>query len=270
MTLKTIRRLPTIAVPWTAWAARLSACHRRWADVPALSLLFGIPWRLPASLLQRLSFHADFHTLVNLQSIQANARTPPGLATLHRAPPPAGSQAAASARVPLVSLLRRQATAPRQFMSPLFVAAGPAVPRTAMRHADTGPHRAAPTGDATPPILPRPLLRLEAGPARAALRLAHRFRQSADMPNPGVPRIEIDRMPAAKPPMTLRKAAPSPAARPTPLPADVTPFGRQANRAIDVPAAMALSAVNVEQLADQVLKQIDRRVVARRERMGQV
>lgn len=34
--------------------------------------------------------------------------------------------------------------------------------------------------------------------------------------------------------------------------------------------AMSMPALNVELLADQVLKQIDRRVVARRERMGQI
>jgi hypothetical protein len=34
--------------------------------------------------------------------------------------------------------------------------------------------------------------------------------------------------------------------------------------------AIAVPVVNVEQLANQVIKQIDRRIIARRERMGQV
>jgi hypothetical protein len=72
-------------------------------------------------------------------------------------------------------------------------------------------------------------------------------------------------------PMALRRESAPPAASRLP-PAEVLAerrlFEQQVRRTGDAPAATP--SVNVEQLASQVLKHIDRRVIARRERMGQV
>ncbi|HET8782141.1 MAG TPA: hypothetical protein VFM63_06970 [Pyrinomonadaceae bacterium] len=47
------------------------------------------------------------------------------------------------------------------------------------------------------------------------------------------------------------------------------PFERR-NGLTSIPPSIAPPALNVEHLADEVMKQIDRRVIARRERMGQI
>jgi hypothetical protein len=97
----------------------------------------------------------------------------------------------------------------------------------------------------------------EAGFVEASRRFTRRLRRVSE--------AGIDR-----PPLALRRdpAPPIAPARPS---ADV-PMARrwfepQTERQVELAAAAA--TVNVEQLASQVLKQIDRRVIARRERMGQ-
>jgi hypothetical protein len=71
--------------------------------------------------------------------------------------------------------------------------------------------------------------------------------------------------------MALRKESASPVASklpPVEVLAERRLFEQQVRRIGD--AAAATPAVSVEQLTSQVLQHIDRRVIARRERMGQV
>lgn len=71
--------------------------------------------------------------------------------------------------------------------------------------------------------------------------------------------------------MALRRESAPPAASrlsSAEMPAERRLFEQQVRRIGDTTAAPP--AVNVEQLASQVLRHIDRRVIARRERMGQV
>ena len=70
--------------------------------------------------------------------------------------------------------------------------------------------------------------------------------------------------------VSLRKQAPTPA--PSQPRAGAAPEFAPVERSIHAPAfsEIGMPAVNVEQLANQVMKHIDRRVIARRERMGQI
>jgi hypothetical protein len=88
-------------------------------------------------------------------------------------------------------------------------------------------------------------------------RLAERVRRVPEALSPPAPMILRSEPQAVRPPPSFEEAsAPTrwqdPPIRPSPVP----------------PAAIA--PVNIDQLTAQVLKQIDRRVVARRERLGQV
>jgi hypothetical protein len=74
---------------------------------------------------------------------------------------------------------------------------------------------------------------------------------------------------AFQPPMAFRSAA-SNRVSPQRTSAEATMERNSFERQSTQQAAPAMPAVSVEQLADQVLKQIDRRVIARRERMGQI
>ena len=81
----------------------------------------------------------------------------------------------------------------------------------------------------------------------------------------------VDEVSIVRPPMALHKEA-QPAMRPSPLyaaaPAEQSQFERR--HSAHTPSALRPPELNVEQLAEQVMKQIDRRVIARRERLGQV
>jgi hypothetical protein len=200
---------------------------------------------MPAQLMQRwLSFHADFHTLVNVaiggRGNHPLPRTPGGARQMQFNPvrsllQPHGLQATQQAR---------QADTPARRLEFRRAAALPAMAAV---------HRAATLASIA--CAPEEHRTSISGLSRL---LARRLRRvSEESPN-GIP-------------MALRRESAPPAASRLP-PAEVLAerrlFEQQVRRIGD--ATAATPAVNVEQLASQVLKHIDRRVIARRERMGQV
>jgi hypothetical protein len=213
---------------------------------------------MPAQLMQRwLSFHADFHTLVNVaiggRGTHPLPQTRRGARQMQFNPvrnllQPHGLQATQQARqadTPARRLEFRQAAA---------LPARAAVHRAAMLASIAcapEEHRTSVSG----PYMP---LRDDVDQTPVSRLLARRLRRlSEESPS----RI----------PMALRREFALPAASRLP-PAEVLAerrlFEQQVRRIDDATAARP--AVNVEQLASQVLKHIDRRVIARRERMGQV
>jgi hypothetical protein len=234
-------------------------------------------WRMPAQLMQRwLSFHVDFHTLVNVSTGGRGAypfpRTPGG--------------ARQTQFSPVRSLLQRhglQATHPRMEFSSLLLQ----------------PHGLQATQQARQAEMPTRRLEFRRAaplPAMAAVHRAATLASIADFPGERrtsifgghVPlRYDADRTPVSRllarrlrrvseespnrVPMALRRDSAPPATSrlpPVEVLAERRLFEQQVRRIGD--ATAATPAVNVEQLASQVLQHIDRRVIARRERMGQV
>ena len=257
----TIRPLSVATARWTAWAARLQLRHRRWADQPGRPLRFRLPRRQTALWIsqQRLALHVNVQLPLTLRlgvvavgyAMATRRIVPsppqdlarPGVEGRDRragqrvAP---GEQARALART---FQLRRAATAPSSRPSAANAAARPS---ELLRSAD-------------------PTSRIW---HRAQLR---RHSETIDISDMLVARARrVVRSSSAGPRTALRRdagfskgASPSRAAPPD--------FGWSepvAARHVSPPTPPA--AVNVEQLARQVLKQIDRQVIARRERMGVV
>ncbi|MEY9697575.1 hypothetical protein ABIE71_000318 [Bradyrhizobium diazoefficiens] len=232
---KTIQPLSNAAIPWTAWASRLMARHRRWPDAPRATLLLHTRLsRTPAQLTQRwLSFHGDFHTLFN---VAINGRSTHSV-----------QQRPTGAR-PM------QFNPARNLLQSHGLPAMVAVQRAA-RLALTG---LAPEQQHT--LISRPHMRLrdDADQTPVSRLLARRLRRPSE---------ESPKRTA----MALRRESAPPAASRLPsidVPAERRLFEPQPRWTGE--AAVATPAINVEQLASQVLKHIDRRVIARRERMGQV
>lgn len=255
---KTIQPLLNAATPWSAWALRLMARHRRWADAPRATLLLHARLsRMQSQLMQRfLSFHADFHTLVNAtidcRGTHSLAQLPAGarqmqfnpVRNLLRSPGAQTAQLVQQADTPARRLEFRRAALPAMM----------ALQRAVML-ASIGP---APEQQRTQISRPQMRLRNDADQTPVARLLARRLRHPSDESSKRIA-------------MALRREAVSPATSRLPsagMPADRRLFEQQVHRIGDATAAPP--AVNVEQLASQVLKHIDRRVIARRERMGQV
>lgn len=190
--------------------------------------------RTPAQLMQRwLSFHGGFHTFFN---VVIDGRSTHSVQQL-----PTGAR-------------QMQFNSVRNLLRSHGLPAMVAVQRAA-RLALTG---LAPEQQHT--LISRPYMRLRdhADQTPVSRLLARRLRRSSE---------ESPRRMA----MALRRESAPPAASRLPsidLPAERRLFEPQLRRTGE--AAAATPAVNVEQLASQVLKHIDRRVIARRERMGQV
>jgi hypothetical protein len=289
-TRKTIRSLSRTATRWTAWSSRLAARYQRWADATRRPLLLHARWRMPALLMQRwCSFHADFHTLVNISAgghgTRPRARPHAGASQMEFSPARSllqrhGLQAAHQARQAeaLARRLEFQRAAPTPAAAGVLWGAMPAaIARTQREHlASTFGRHVSPqyrsltfsphmpphhrfSVSPTSSILRRhELLRHDAEPTQVSRLLARRLRRVSEaFPNMA--------------PMALRKQ-PAPPVAPRLPPAEAlterSSFERRVPRPGDAPPAVP--AVSVEQLTSQVLKHIDRRVIARRERMGQV
>jgi hypothetical protein len=257
----TIRRLSVAAAPWTAWAARLQLRHRRWADRPGRPLRFRLPGGRAALLMsqQRLALH------VNVQ-LQLTLR--PGIV--------AAGYATATRQIllPPRQDLARPGSEGRDRQAGQGVAPGErtrAFARTLqLRHAATGPSsrpsaantaarpsQLPPSGDPTSRISRRAQLRWHSETIEISDMLVARARR-------------VVRSSSAGPRMALRRdvGAATGASASSATPPDFGWSEPLAARRVSPPTPPPV--VNVEQLAKQVLMQIDRQVIARRERMGVV
>jgi hypothetical protein len=282
-TQKTTQPFSCITRPWTAWAARMVARHERCTDVPRLPLLLYLRLRRTPSLLYQrwLSFHTDFHPLVSLLIDRDGARSPvrteayvPRMACLQsysasafrRALPepfttnrlPPGTPNFATARSNQLSPMLHQHVSVRHAL------------HVTVRHA-----------------LPEPFTRNRPPQGAMIFAIARSNHLSSilhwrasirgdteltEIPRRLTQRIQrVNEVFVTAPQMALRKEVRAPVA-PKHVPPETLDEQSSFERGSRPPPmrAMTMPAVNVEQLADRVLKQIDRRVVARRERMGQV
>jgi hypothetical protein len=261
---KAIRPLPVITSRWTTWAAQFAQRHGRMTDVSRLHLLLRMPAlaRTLVLLQQRwLATNFNIQPQLNLllsNSNAWNARTSNLYATQMTllksiSIAMAGSRTAATATgspradLPLSSFAHRQrAAADTASQSRPQSAMTLAIKRTAAEHLATTVNQ------------------------NFRVQRQANFMEVSKLLTERVRRLN-DSVAAPPPPMAFRT---SPAVRVTPqhLPAEAmvqaSTFERRSSPG-SLPA-MAIPALNVEQLTDQVLKQIDRRVIARRERMGQI
>jgi hypothetical protein len=262
-TRKTIRPAPAAATRWAAWASQLAARRGR---VTAA-------WRLPLPLYVRLSraplaLYQRWLTFCT----QVQPRIKISVAWREGASP-----APANVYAPQMLFLQSFAGIFRRTLRPEAErraqgAAG--LPPQALEFRRPSP---APPARETPS---RPAMTLAVAPARAAQLSSVLHQHFSTRREAVVTEVSrrltrrvrrVDEVPVFRPAMALvRKEAPAAAPNRPPFEAAAgqSPFERQSGRHT-LPAA-AVPELNVERLADQVLKQIDRRVVARRERMGQI
>lgn len=253
---------PAAATRWAAWAARLAARRGRRAGASALGLSLHVrAARVPILLYRRwLSFESRIYPQLNLSIA--------GRGVWNVAP--------ANVYAPRMVFLQTFGGA---FRHPPATEAGSTGERSSVPPGASGPGRAAPPrrGAETAPRLALTLAvartraehvsstlqrhyttRRESAVTELAERLTRTTRRLEEVAN-------------VRPEMALRKEAPpAPAPRPQPSawPAEQAASEGRARATYTAPPPMP--ELNVEQLASQVLKHIDRRVVARRERMGQV
>jgi hypothetical protein len=257
---ESIRPLPTMPSRWLAWAARLTGQHRRWADAPTAPLLFHVALLRNLILLQQrcFSFHTRVQPKLNL-SISGNYEWNGGVKNLY-APHAAFLELFAGNSVyrsftlnehrgkEISKLLLEYSRMPRVPVTRETVTHLPlalVVARTKTDHVSSKLHQHFSS-------------RHEVDIRKVSERL---IRQ--------VQRVSETTM--ASPPMALRKE----------IPAAVTLPGMssepRAERGLHespprwtAAQAVTMPALNVDQIANQVIQQIDRRVIARRERMGQI
>jgi hypothetical protein len=260
---KTIRSLPVVTSRWTVWAAQLAARHRRATDLSRLTLLLQMPalartlvflqqrwlssslrvqpqlnlsissssvWNVGAS-----NAYTSQKTFLNSLLIAiAGSRTPGSESGVRRTDPPS-----------LLFENRKRAAAGHTQESQPRLAMTLAIARTTAEYLSTTLNR-------------HFSVRRDAYFMEASKLLTERVRRVSDGS-------------VVHPPMALRL---SPANRVTPqhVFSEAMPEVNSFERLSSPPSvpAIAMQALNFEQLADQVLKQIDRRVVARRERMGKI
>jgi hypothetical protein len=260
---KAIRPLPVITSRWTAWAAQLASRHGRLTDVSRLGLVLLMPALARTLILHQqrwLSSSLRVQPQLNL-SISAtgvwNAGTntvySPQMTLLNLL-----SIAVAASRTPgAASEVSRDVSPSTWFKNARRADAGIAhtsVPRSAMTLAIARTS----TEHLTTTLSRRLSVRREADFKEVTSRLTERVRR-------------ISETDSIQPTMALRLP---PANRVTPEHISSQAMGQTSSfekRSSSTSGpAMTMPPLNVELLADQVLKQIDRRVVARRERMGQI
>lgn len=262
MRRKTIQPIPCLKSRWTAWASRLAANRGRWTDAQRLSLPLYVRWgRTPLRLYQRwLSFHTQIHPqlrlivaasgvwnigstdasapqMVHLQSFAASIQKALALQTESRIRLLDGS--------PQKLENLKSTPAPSRKESAQAAAMTLAASRTRTEHLSSMFHR-------------NISIRRESEFTEMSRRLTQRSQRVNEAAVVGTQ-------------MALRKEAPVAAMQahaPSEPAQELSLLERRSSPRTILP--MARSPLNVEQLADQVLKQIDRRVIARRERMGQV
>lgn len=258
---KTIQRIPGIKTRWAAWVSQLLARHERWTDAQRLPFQLHVRLcRTPLLLYQRwLSFHTQVHPQLNL-SIAAcgvwNIATTDAYAPQMVFLQSIGSVIQKSLLLETKRRAQRSGVLPQQFE---FRKAAPAPlkvdrPQLAMTLA-TARMR---TEYLSSILHHNSWMRQESEFTQVSRRLTQRAQR-------------VNEVSPVGPQMSLRKetmvtAASTRSASETMQ--EHSSFERKGSPQT-VPA-MVVPQLNVEQLANQVLKQIDRRVIARRERMGQV
>lgn len=261
---KAIRPLSLITSRWTAWAAQLAQCHGRMTDVSRLHLLL----RMPALartliLLQQRWLATNFNLQPQLNLLLSNRN--------------AWNARTSNVYATQMTLLKSISIA---MAGSRFAATAPGSQRTdlpgpSFEHWQRAP--ADPAGQSWSQSAMTLAIRRTAAEHLAVtlnqnsyVRREANFIEVSKLITERVRRLS-DSVAVQPPPMAFRT---SPAVRVTPqhLPAEAmlqaSTFEKRSSTG-SLPA-MAIPALNVEQLTDQVLKQIDRRVIARRERMGQI
>lgn len=259
---KTIQLSAPLTTRWAAWAAQMVARHTRWADVQRLRLpLYARLCQTPLRLYQH---RVSFHTQLNPQlKLSIAARGVWNIESTHTyAPQMVFLQSFAgliekSLRLEIERKGQRSKIRPPQ---PEFRLAAPAplnrdgVQKVAMTLA---------------------IARTRTEQLASTFHRLFSIRQESEFTDVSrhlTRRMQrVDEVLASRPQMALRKEAPAvvtPAHAPSAAMQEQSSFERRGGP--QTAQAIAAPALNVEHLADQVLKQIDRRVIARRERMGQV
>jgi hypothetical protein len=259
---KKIHPVPVITSRWTAWATQLASRRARLPDAPRLPLpLHATLGRTLVLLYQR---SAAFQTLLQPQlklSISGSSAWNIGTTNVY-APQLVFLKS-------LTSFIQRSLTSITERDTQQAVAR-PAI--FEFRRAMPAPF--------PQEVLPQVAMTLAIARTRAeqlstTLQRHYSIRQEADLTEVSrrlTRRLQrVHEVSVIRPPMALRKET-SPGAMPKHLPSEAmaeqgTFERRGSSQSVQ---AMAMPALNVEQLASQVLKQIDRRVIARRERMGQI
>lgn len=248
---KTIRKLPVIGSRWSIWATQLTARLVRWTDFSGLTLILPLQGLARTLLLvqQRwLSSYMQVQPRLNLSISSRNQQN-------------FGSNNVYSSQLTLLKFLtpESQRSGTRQ---PLFLE---------RRGLTTGlaPQRG------SQPAMTLALARTTSEHLSATLNRSFSLRRRDDVTEfsrlitqhtQRQVDVFMNRPPLALPVTAANRVAPRPIAWDA-MP-ETSSFKRQSS--FNAPPEMAPPNLNVELLADQVLKQIDRRVVARRERMGQI
>jgi hypothetical protein len=257
---KSIRPLPIVASRWLAWAARLTGQHRRWADGPTAPLLFHIALLRDLILLQQrcFSFHTRVQPKLNL-SISGNYEWNGGVKNLY-APHAAFLKLFSGNSVyqpftlnehrgkEISALLLQYSRMPRVPVTREIVARQPlalVVARTKTEHLSSKFHQQFSS-------------RHELEITKVSERLIRQVQR-------------VNETTAASPTMALRKEIPAAVSLP-----GMSADARAERGLLESPPkgtaaqATTMPALNVDQIANQVIQQIDRRVIARRERMGRI
>jgi hypothetical protein len=264
-TRTTVRTPPAKGTRWAAWASQLLARQRRWAGASPSTLLLHVrSCRAPVLLYQRW---LSFRTRVNPQLKMSVAARGAWHVTSTDVYAPlmlflqSLGQLLQRSLSPETKRGSQQAAASAQGLEPL--------PATPVRPTNAGARQAAMTlalarardERRASPLHKHFTLGEKAVFTEVSRRLARRVRQAEEVF-------------VSRPRISFRKeaeevaAAATPRSRPPEAAEEQSRFERRGGAY--AAQATAMAELNVEQLADQVLKQIDRRVVARRERMGQV
>lgn len=262
---KTLRQLSVIASRWMAWASQLTARHGRWADVPTLPLVLSMPASSRMLLLQQkwLSSYLRIQSQLNLYFSPAN---------VWRGTTPLDAPHLAFIK-PQIKLL--------SFIAAIRSSRMPGtVPRTqlASEHQTLLRSNRGVTASLTREKLPQLPMTLAMARTKAEHLSTMLHRHSSMRQEPGFTEVSslltrrvqrVSEVSLDRPQLGLRKEFQFVATPQIPAEAmlEQGSFERRSS-SHNVPS-LAMS-VDVEQLANQVMKQIDRRVIARRERMGQI
>ena len=260
----TPRRRAPRANRWDAWVSRLTRRFGRWnsADRLALPLHAGVAravvqvlarWTAaPWNVLNRLDLTLGGDSVALTQLHQTFARAIPQVTAIAQTVVHHHAHAAAAERVGEAPRRQEQAPAP--------------VAREMVRRV--------PDAGRTPRPMAQALARLTME-HHAVLHVQRRRRQEFEIAAERLvhrsERWEVRSGERAEMRLAARTAAPRAAAESSFTTEWRTPSSAPASRhAAFTQPAPAPPAVNIEQLADQVMRQLDRRVIAHRERMGRI
>ena len=247
----TIRKLPVIASRWSIWATQLTARLARWTDFSGLALtvpLQGLARTLLLVQQRWLSSYVQVQPRLNLSISSSNRQN-------------FGSNNVYASQLTLLKFLPRESqlgsTRQSLFMNRRGLTSGFA-PQKGSQPAMTLA-LARTTSEHLSTTLNRYLsLRRRDDVTEFSRLITQHTQRQVD--------VFMNRPPLALPVTAANRIAPRQVAWEA-MP-ETSSFKRQGS--FNAPPEMVPPSLNVELLADQVLKQIDRRVIARRERMGQI